>query len=135
MIVIAWSFGALRPVVEALVILSGSREDGVVGVCLDMFFQILRTLEALAAELTLVRLERNMDSDVGGDVVTLDSSRAARIPLAGKVQVVGALAANMSFTYVFIKRFRAGKLLVARIPTTGQIVLASVVQRRVGGCT
>jgi hypothetical protein len=67
-----------------------------------MLLQVLGALERLAAELTLVRLERHMDANVRGDVVTLDRSSAARVPLAGEVQVVGALAANMAFTDVLL---------------------------------
>ena len=69
---------------------------------LYVLLQILRALEALAAEFTLVRLERNVNPDVRGNVVTLDSSCATRVPLACEVQVVGALAANMAFTDVFL---------------------------------
>lgn len=83
-------------------ILPRARKDRIVGVCLDVFLQVLRTLEALATKLTLVRLERNMDSDVRGDVVTFDGSCATRVPLAGEVQVIGALATNMAFTDVFL---------------------------------
>ena len=50
--------------------------------CLDMFLEILRTFEGLAAELALMRLERDVDSDVGGNVVALDGGRSALAPLA-----------------------------------------------------
>lgn len=83
-------------------VLARTREDRVVGVCLDMLLQILWTLEALATELTLVRFERNVDSDVRGDVVTLDGGSPARVPLASEIQVVGALATNMAFTDVLL---------------------------------
>lgn len=63
---------------------------------LDMLLQVLRSLETLAAEFALVRLQRHMDADMGGDVVSLDGGGTARIPLAGEVQVVGALAAHMT---------------------------------------
>ncbi len=41
-----------------------SHEDRIIRVCLDMLLKILRTLEGLAAELALVRLQGNMNSDV-----------------------------------------------------------------------
>lgn len=44
---------------------------------LDMLLEILRALERLAAELALVRLERDMDADVRSDVVALDGGGAA----------------------------------------------------------
>lgn len=70
--------------------------------CLDMFLEILRTLEGLAAELALVRLQRHMDPDVGGDVVALDGGGPALTPGAGEVEVVGRLAADMALTDVFL---------------------------------
>ena len=69
---------------------------------LDMLLEILGTLERLAAKVTLVRLERHMDADMGRNVVALHSSSAARVPLARQVQVVGALAANVLFADVFL---------------------------------
>ena len=68
-----------------------------------MLLQVLGTLEGLAAELALVRLERDMDANVRGDVVALHSGSAARVPLAGEAEVVGALAANMALTDVFLR--------------------------------
>ena len=57
--------------------------------CLDMFLQILGSLEGFATEFTLVRLQRYVDSNVGGDVIALDCSRSTLAPGAGQVQVVG----------------------------------------------
>lgn len=39
-------------------------EDRVIGMGLDMLFEILGPLEGLATEVTFVRLQRNMDTDV-----------------------------------------------------------------------
>jgi len=77
-------------------------KDRVVGMGLDVLLQILGTLERLSAKLALVRLERHMDADVRSDVVTLDSSCAAACPLTRQVEVVGALAANMTLTNVIL---------------------------------
>ena len=68
-----------------------------------MLLEILRTFKRLAAELALVWLQRNMDANVGGDVVTLDGGSATATPLAHKVEVVCALAANVSFADVILK--------------------------------
>lgn len=76
----------------------------VVGVRLDMFLQVLRPLEGLAAEITLVRLQGHMHADVRGDMVTLDGGRVASAPLAGQVEVIRALAANMALADVFLIR-------------------------------
>ena len=70
-------------------------ENGVIGMGLDMLLEILRALEGLATEVTLVRLQRHMNTDMRGDVVTLDSGSPARIPHARQVKVVGALATDM----------------------------------------
>ena len=67
-----------------------------------MLLEILGTLECLATELALVRLQRNVDSDVRGDVVALDSCGAALTPGAGQVEVVSGLAADMSLADVFL---------------------------------
>ncbi len=77
---------------------AATNEDRVVCMSLDMLLEILRTLERLSAELALVRLERNVHTDVRGDVIALDSGGSARIPLAGQVQVVGTLSTNMLLT-------------------------------------
>ena len=71
---------------------------------LDMFLQVLRTLKGLATKVTLVRLQRNMDPDMRGDVVTLDDSSSATAPFASQVEIVGALTANMALTHMFLIR-------------------------------
>jgi hypothetical protein len=50
-----------------------------------MFLQILRTLERLFTGITFVRLQWDVNTDVGGDMVTLDSGGAARVPATGEV--------------------------------------------------
>ena len=47
-----------------------------------------------------------MDADVRRDVVALDGCGAALIPLAGEVQVVGALATDMLFADVLLGSVR-----------------------------
>lgn len=78
---------------------------------LDMLLQVLGTLERLATELTLVRLERNVNTDVRGDVVSLDCSSSARVPLASQVEVVCALTANMALTDVLLQEVSFSSLL------------------------
>jgi hypothetical protein len=70
---------------------------------LDMFLQILWTLESLATEITLVWLQGHMNTDVRGDVVTLDRGGSASVPTTGEVEVVGALATNMSLTDMILE--------------------------------
>lgn len=83
----------------------GSQEDRVIGMCLDMFLQILRALERLSAEVTFVRLERDMDTNVRCDMVALDGGGSALVPSASEVQVVGTLAADMLFANVLEEGF------------------------------
>jgi hypothetical protein len=70
---------------------------------LDVLLQILRSLEGLATEVALVRLERDMDANMRRDVITLDSGRAACAPLAGQIEIVGAFATDMSFANVVLR--------------------------------
>jgi len=78
------------------------KQDRVIGVSLDMLLEILRALESLAAEVALVRLEWNVDTNVRGDVITLHSSGTAVSPLASEVEIVRALATDMPFADVVL---------------------------------
>ena len=78
--------------------------------CLDVLFQVLGTLECFTAELALVRLERDMDSDVRSDVVALDGGGAAAAPLASQVQIVRRFATNMTLADVFLSRWTSANL-------------------------
>lgn len=69
---------------------------------LDVLLEILGSLESLATEIALVRLERNVDTNVRRDVVTLDCRGAARTPLARQVEVVCAFATDMAFADVVL---------------------------------
>lgn len=78
----------------------------IVSVGLDMLLQVLRTLEGLAAEFASVRLERNVDADVRGDVVALDDCNMAVGPTTSQVEVVGTLATDMPLANMFLQRER-----------------------------
>ena len=97
---------AVRRVHSAGLVLWGTAADqnGIVRMGLDMFLEILRALKRLAAEIALVRLERDVNTNVGGDVVALDRRGAALVPLAGQVQVVGALPTDVFLANVLLKR-------------------------------
>lgn len=68
-----------------------------------MLFEILGTLECLATEVTLMWLEWDVDTDVRSNVISLDGGGAAVAPLTGQVQVVGALATNVTLTNVILR--------------------------------
>jgi hypothetical protein len=72
-------------------------------VSLHVLFQILGSLESFAAEVALMRLQRYVDTDVGSNVVTLDCRGTTVAPLAGQVQVVGALAAHVTLTDMILQ--------------------------------
>jgi hypothetical protein len=80
----------------------GGTNLGVIGMGFDMLLQILGALESLAAEITLVRLERYMHPDVGSDVVPFDRGGVAGTPLASEVQVVSTLTANVAFANMLL---------------------------------
>jgi hypothetical protein len=69
---------------------------------LHVLLEILWTLERFATEVALVRLQRHMNSDVRGNVVTLDGGCATCTPLTGQVEVVGALATDVALAYVIL---------------------------------
>lgn len=70
---------------------------------LDMLLQVLRALEALATEVALVRLQRDMDTNMRGDVVALNSGGTAEVPTTGQVEIVGALATDMALADVLLE--------------------------------
>jgi hypothetical protein len=69
---------------------------------LHVLLQILGSLECLATEVAFMRLQGHVNTNVRCDVVTLHSGSSAIAPLAGQIQVVGALATNMAFTDVVL---------------------------------
>lgn len=71
---------------------------------LDMLLQILRALEGLTAEVAFVWLQWDVNSDMRSDVIALDSGRTASAPLASKIEIVCALATDMTFADVVLNR-------------------------------
>jgi hypothetical protein len=92
--------------------------------CLDVLLEILGALEALAAKVTLVRLEWNVNTDMRRDVVALDCCCSALVPLARQVQVVGALAANMLLTDVLIKGLSILEALLTLRPAANETLIS-----------
>ena len=78
------------------------RQHRIIGVCLDVFLEILRTLEGLAAEIAAMRLQRDVDANVRGDVVAFDDLDAAGAPRTLQIEVVGAFATDMILTDVLL---------------------------------
>lgn len=97
-------------------------KHAVVGMGLDVLLQILRTLEGLTTEVALMRLEWYVDTNMRRDVVALHGGGSACAPLAGKIEVVCALAADMTLANVVIECFSAVASLAAALPLAGQVV-------------
>jgi hypothetical protein len=72
-------------------------------VSLDVLLEILRTLEGLTAEITLVRLQRDVDAYMRSDVIALHGRCTAVAPLACQVEVVGALTTNMALANMVLR--------------------------------
>lgn len=70
----------------------------------DMLLEILWTLEGLSTELTLVRLERYVDTNMGRDMIALDRGGTTAAPTAGQVQVIRALATDVTLADVVLAR-------------------------------
>jgi hypothetical protein len=88
--------------------ISGSRlrrphKHGVIGMGLHVFLEILGTLECFPTEFTFMRLQRNVDTDVRRDMVTLNSRGAAASPLACQIEVICALSTDVTLADVIIK--------------------------------
>jgi hypothetical protein len=84
-------------------LLRGSEEDRVVCVGLYMLLQVLRTLEGLSTEFTFVRLQWNVYSNVGSDMIALDGGGSAGIPPTGEIQVVCTLPSDMLLADVILQ--------------------------------
>lgn len=67
-----------------------------------MLLEILRALECFATEVALVWLQGDVNADMRCDVVALDSCSAACAPLTGQVEVVGALASDVTLAYMVL---------------------------------
>jgi len=63
---------------------------------LDVLLEVLRPLERLLAEVAFVRLEGHVHADVRRNVVALDGGGTTVTPCALKIQVVCALATDMT---------------------------------------
>lgn len=71
-------------------------QNCIFGVGLHVLLQILGPFEGLAAKFTPMGFQGNMDSNMRRDMITLDHRDGAVAPGAGQIQVVCALAANVS---------------------------------------
>ena len=93
----------IRGVIHAVLAAGRSlHDDRVISVGLDMFLQILRTFECLATEVATMWLQRNVNANVGSDVISFDDVDAALTPHALQVEVVGALATDVSFANMIL---------------------------------
>jgi hypothetical protein len=126
------SFAGLAPVAvhAARLVLGRADEYRVIGMGLDVLLQVLGTLERLSAVVAFVRLQRDVDTDVRGDMITLHRGSSAAVPLARQIEIVGAFTANMTFTDVLVKQFWSAKLQAAGVPATREVILGILTTRR-----
>lgn len=68
-----------------------------------MFLEVLGTFEGFATEFTLVRLQGNVDSNVRSDMIAFDGCGTATAPLTCQIEIVGTLAADVSFANMFLQ--------------------------------
>ena len=68
-----------------------------------MLLQILRPLEGFTAELTAMRLQRYMNSDVRGYVISLDGGGPTSPPRTRQAQIVRALSAHMDIAEMVLQ--------------------------------
>lgn len=83
-----------------------------------VFLKVLRTFEALVADVTRVRLEGDMDTHVASDVIAFRADGAAIAPVARKGEVIRRLAAYMVIAEVVIEYLRVGVCARAARPET-----------------
>ena len=88
------------------------------GVDALVLLEILWTLEGLAADIAVVRLEWGVDTNVGGDVVTLSTANIAAFPLASEAKVVGRLATDVVVAKMLVDNLGIIKDLSTVIPST-----------------
>ena len=70
--------------------------------CLYMLLEILRALEGLSAEFTSMWFQRDVDPNVGSDVVALDDGDMAITPCALQIEIVGTLPPNVTVANMFL---------------------------------
>jgi hypothetical protein len=87
-----------------------------------MFLQVLRTLETLLALLAGVGLERDVDSDMASDVVSLGGLCGAGSPRAGEAEVVCALAADVLFAKMLVEIARVEEYVGTIDPLARQLL-------------
>lgn len=74
-----------------------SLNDRVISMCLYMLLEVLGPLEGLPTELASMRLQRHVNTDVRGDVITFYNGNSTVTPSACQIEVIGTLTANMAF--------------------------------------
>lgn len=92
--------------------------------CLNVLLEILGPLESLSTEIAFVWLERNVDSNVGGNMVAFNSGSPALVPSTGEVQVVCALASDVLLANVLEESLCRRAALTAFVPLTREVIIS-----------
>jgi len=72
-------------------------QSGLVFLCMCLFvlFEILRPLERLLANLTVMWFQRYMNSKMASDMVSFNSNDVTGIPVTAQAQVISRLSTDM----------------------------------------
>lgn len=70
----------------------------------NMLLQILWAFECLAAKVAFVGFEWNVNTNVRGNMISLHRGGTATSPLTRQVEIVGALATNMTLADMFLQK-------------------------------
>lgn len=74
----------------------------IIGMGFHVFLEVLRAFECFPAKLAAVRLQRNVNPDVGCDMVALHDSDVTVAPSTLQVEIVGALSTDVTVADVVL---------------------------------
>ena len=78
--------------------------SGIIGMGFHMLFEVLRAFERFPTKLAAVRLQRNMDADVGRDMVALHDSYVTVAPSTLQIEIIGALSTDVTVADVILMK-------------------------------
>jgi len=90
-----------------------------------MLLQILGPLESFATEVAFVRLEGNVNADMGRDMIAFNRCCSARVPTTGEVKIICALATDMFLTDVLEKGLSRRAFFRTFLPLTAETIVDS----------
>jgi hypothetical protein len=95
-----------------------------------VLFQVLWPLECLAAHRARMGFERGVDSQMTGDMISLDAFRAASFPTASEVQVARALPPDMLVAEMLVQLLGSRRDVITSRPLALDHVLPAEIVAR-----